>query len=51
VTSDGHGGTLITDPPVTTGGSVTGNSSVDTVPSSAGFVIFGGYELGEGGCE
>jgi autotransporter passenger strand-loop-strand repeat protein len=56
VTSDGHGGTLITDPPVTSGGSVatsadtgSSSSSVDTAPSSAGSVISGGYELGASG--
>jgi hypothetical protein len=57
VTSDGHGGTLITDPPVTGGGTVvttsaetgSSSSSVDTVPSGAGSVISGGYELGASG--
>jgi hypothetical protein len=56
VTSDGHGGTLITDPPVTGGGTVvssaetsSGSSSVDTAPGNTGSVISGGYELGAGG--
>jgi hypothetical protein len=56
VTSDGHGGTLITDPPVTGGGTVvtsagtgSGSSDVDTAQSSANSVISGGYELGTSG--
>jgi hypothetical protein len=56
VTSDGHGGTLITDPPITSGRSVaasagtnSGSSLADTVPGSAATVISGGYELGASG--
>jgi hypothetical protein len=56
VTSDGHGGTLITDPPVTNDGSVaasaetsSGGNSIDTVSGSAATVVSGGYELGTSG--
>jgi hypothetical protein len=56
VTSDGHGGTLITDPPITSGGSVaasagtnSGSSLADTVPGRAATVISGVYELGTSG--
>ena len=60
VTSDGSGGTLVTDPPVTGGGSlVTGagtsseSSMADIAPGSvtviSGSVISGGYELGASG--
>jgi hypothetical protein len=47
---------LITDPPVTTGGSLvasadtsSGSSSIDTAPGSAATVVSGGYELGASG--
>jgi autotransporter passenger strand-loop-strand repeat protein len=52
--SDGHGGTLITDPPITSGplvaspGTSSGSSVADIAPGSAATVISGGYELGAG---
>jgi hypothetical protein len=54
VTSDGHGGTLITDPPLPDGGTVvtsatTSGSMADITPASAATVISGGYELGASG--
>ena len=54
VTSDGSGGTLVTDPPVTGGGFVdanagTSSSIADTVSASAAAVISGGYQLGASG--
>jgi hypothetical protein len=50
VTSDGSGGTLVTDPPVSGDGSVatSGSSMADIAPGSV-TVISGGYELGAGG--
>jgi hypothetical protein len=58
-TSDGHGGTLITDPPITSGGSsVATNPATDSgsegmagAPGSATTVHSGGYELGGGGTQ
>ena len=58
VTSDGSGGTLVTDPPVTGGGSVvtsgeTSPGMADIAPGSvtvvSSSVISGGYELANGG--
>jgi hypothetical protein len=44
-TSDGHGGTLITDPPITSGAVIAGE------PGSGKTVHSGGYELGGGGTQ
>ncbi len=54
VTSDGSGGTLVSDPPVAGGGFVAANAATspsiaDTVSASAASVISGGYELGTSG--
>jgi hypothetical protein len=53
VTSDGHGGTVITDPPVTGGGLVTSaetsSSMADVATASFAPLISGGYELGASG--
>jgi hypothetical protein len=53
VAPDGHGGTLITDPPVTGGESVAtgagiGSSMADIAAANFVSVISGGYELGAG---
>ena len=47
VTSDGSGGTLITDPPVT--GGAGGSTFADIAPASAASLISGGFELGVSG--
>ena len=54
-TSDGHGGTLITDPPITSGGSSTPNAGAGSgsegfggVPGSGTTVHSGDYEFGGG---
>ncbi len=56
VTSDGSGGTLVTDPPVPGGGTVVTSSTgfmADMVPAGAtaisSSVVSGGYELASGG--
>jgi hypothetical protein len=55
VTSDGSGGTLITDPPVPGGGTVVTSagtsfgSMADIAPAIAATVISGGYECGVSG--
>jgi hypothetical protein len=56
-TSDGHGGTLITDPPITSGGSSvatnagtgSGSEGIAGAPGSGTTVHSGGYEFGGGG--
>jgi autotransporter passenger strand-loop-strand repeat protein len=58
-TSDGHGGTLITDPPITSGGSSvatnpasgSGSEGIAGAPGSGTTVHSGGYELGGGGTQ
>jgi autotransporter passenger strand-loop-strand repeat protein len=58
-TSDGHGGTLITDPPITGGGSSgatnagtgSGSEGVAGAPGSGTTVHSGGYEFGGGGTQ
>jgi autotransporter passenger strand-loop-strand repeat protein len=53
-TSDGHGGTLITDPPITSGAVVTnsgtgsGSEGITGAPGSGTTVHSGGYEFGGG---
>jgi len=53
-TSDGHGGTLITDPPITSGAVVTnsgtgpGSEGTAGAPGSSSTMHSGGYEFGGG---